>query len=136
MTPEQRFNNWVIERMPADADIQRIENTTENGVPDMNICRLGMEIWVESKVLHSKGVLLRKEQFAWGMRRSHSGGTVVVLCDDPQQAVMLGFRFPDIRVRPLGDQVYVIISSPCHLRLDKYSPDTKKLLWKFLFPAI
>lgn len=69
MGPEAKFTAW-LKRNIKDIDIQRIEVVTAQGVPDCNIAIKGRpgNIWVELKSL--KSVKLRKEQYAWGMRRT------------------------------------------------------------------
>lgn len=76
---EKTFNNWLRGKLPGD--YMRIENTTMQGVPDINCCWDGREIWIESKIYYPdyESPLLEKEQFAWGFRRTHNGGTVWVL---------------------------------------------------------
>lgn len=59
----------------------RVENLTMQGVPDINCCWDGKEIWIESKIYYPEhnSPLLEPEQHAWGFRRTHNGGKVWVL---------------------------------------------------------
>lgn len=77
---EIKFWHWLKNKLSKEkVDMQRIENTTGNGVPDVNACYLGSEAWIELKV-HVKGnVVLRKEQYAWLTRRHQHDGNVLVM---------------------------------------------------------
>lgn len=115
------------------ADFCRIENGAGAGMPDINICLLGMEAWVESKLdMDRKGVFLRKEQYAWGVRRANAGGTVVVVAWDDRNLHYLLWQYDtNLRTEPVGNAgKYVrIISEPARVtHLDQVK--------KFLFPSI
>lgn len=60
-------------------DVMRVETGIHHGVPDLNVCRLGVEAWVELKIEERRGILLRPAQFAWGTRRASHGGRVCVI---------------------------------------------------------
>lgn len=80
-TPEQRTHDW-LKALPPDFDLQRIETSTTNGVPDLNLIVGGKEIWLEIKALPEskfRGIKVRKEQFAWMMRRTNRRGRCAVL---------------------------------------------------------
>ena len=110
---------------------QRVENTAGNGVPDINICEMGMEVWVEAKMVIPGGVILRKEQNGWGHRRAAAGGTVVVVAYD-KYGLFNCWKFPDIQVSPWHrDDKYVKIENRPAL-----STDDLRLVKKFLFPGI
>jgi len=133
MNSEVKFNAWIQTLFPHPADARRIETTTESGMPDLNICYQGMEAWVESKVLYPKGVLLRKEQWAWSNRRANAGGSVFVLAWDEQFDEVLGWKLPNITVFPSGDHKTLVIQNKADFRQVRDST-CKKLLVKFLFP--
>lgn len=79
MTPEQKFYQWFRKQLPPGADCVRIENTVGGGMPDVNVCWRGIELWIELKV-HMRGlVLLRPDQFAWLNRRAAASGRVFVV---------------------------------------------------------
>lgn len=67
----------VLNRLKADA--QRLEVATARGVPDVNACHNGNEIWIELKVASKGQIELRKEQYVWGLRRARAGGKVFVV---------------------------------------------------------
>ena len=81
MTPEQKFYQWFRKQLPPGADCVRIETTTMGGMPDVNVCYKGKEIWVELKCLVNGRVLIRPEQNAWMHRRNEAGGEVVILAN-------------------------------------------------------
>jgi hypothetical protein len=79
MKSESDFKKWFVAQFKKDCDITPIETSTSRGVPDLNLCRQGVEIWVELKLFVSGRVLLRPEQYAWGLRRHHHGGRVFIV---------------------------------------------------------
>ena len=103
----------IAEQFPK-GHVQRIETSTGSGVPDINICYLGMEAWVEAKMVIPGGVILRKEQFAWGMRRAQAGGMAAVLAAEEAGDLFYYWKFPDIQVTPWHrDDKYVkILNQP------------------------
>ena len=69
------------------ADIQSIEDKFTSGIPDLNLCADGQEVWVELKIidewpvrptttLGSKLDHLTKEQIVWMRKRKKYGGHV------------------------------------------------------------
>jgi len=55
----------------------RVENSgLGRGVPDMNGCRLGTEVWLELKSTSGWAVAITPEQSAWAERRARAGGRV------------------------------------------------------------
>lgn len=58
-------------------DFQRIETGgTGRGIPDVNGCLLGNEIWVELKGTDGWKPIIRPEQVGWAERRTRAGGRV------------------------------------------------------------
>lgn len=56
---------------------QRIETAlTGLGIPDMNACHGGREVWIELKQTSGWKPAIRPEQGAWAWKRYHSGGHV------------------------------------------------------------
>jgi hypothetical protein len=133
MTSEQKFNRWIADTFHG-AHVQRIENTTTNGVPDFNMCLNGREIWVEAKVLYPKGILLRKEQYAWAVSRSECGGRVFVLTwDEAHNTVIVHSIWKFTKVVPSGDGKTVVIQSPCDGVFSKHHFTTRAELLRILF---
>lgn len=94
MRSESEFRTWFIKKMrDLGVDAISIENTTSRGVPDVNLCYHGREMWCELKLFVGGRVLIRPEQFAWGMRRSNHGGNVLLLALHPNKRIHV-FAYP------------------------------------------
>jgi hypothetical protein len=79
-TPEQKLNKWIIDACNnAKMHICRIENSVLSGMPDFTIALGEMEIWLESKALTSKKLVIRPAQYAWMVKRSTKGGICMVV---------------------------------------------------------
>jgi Holliday junction resolvase len=52
---------------------------TGRGIPDLNACRDGREVWIELKRIDGWRINFRPEQVAWIERRTRVGGRVLVL---------------------------------------------------------
>lgn len=96
--PEKLFTQW-LQRIPG-WDIQRIETTTCLGVPDCNVAIKGRpgNIWVELKAMQY--LKLRKEQYAWGLRRSMSYDDNVYLFNSWNKVITI-WKFP-FKCKPAG----------------------------------
>lgn len=131
MMPEQKFNMFLRGAFhESDEDYMRVENITMSGVPDINICKSGLDVWVESKVL-GREVLLRKEQFAWGMRRATVGGQVWVLAD--AQDYIIAWKFPNLICHPVPGDKLVSIERGIHEIIFERRGDAVK---RRLFPTL
>jgi hypothetical protein len=74
-THESDFRTWLTTAIRgADGFVQTIETTTKAGVPDLYFVLGGIDAWLELKVGHQSGPLIRKEQRIWGMKHAKSGG--------------------------------------------------------------
>ncbi len=104
MTDEQRFHDWLKHQL-MPCDYQRLENIG-SGMPDANICSGGREIWCELKMFVNGRILLRKEQYAWGMRGSAYGRIVYILAQHPSREVW-ALQYPHIIVEPYGKYLQV-----------------------------
>jgi hypothetical protein len=77
--------------IPPDIHHQRIETgSTGRGIPDVNICRRGKEVWVELKVVNGKRVKLRPEQVAWHVRRARAGGVSWIFARERKSGPRVG----------------------------------------------
>ena len=75
---ESQFWALVKGKLPGHAE--RVENALTRGTPDVNMCYDSTELWLELKILDSKGSCqLRPEQVLWHRKRQESGGRVFVL---------------------------------------------------------
>jgi Holliday junction resolvase len=61
------------------AHLSRIENTAGSGIPDVNACRGGVEVWIELKIFHGRRLYFRNSQRSWIFRRDAAGGQIFVL---------------------------------------------------------
>ena len=62
-----------------DTHLCRIESTIGSGIPDINACSNGIELFIELKVFHGNDLHFRSSQRAWILRRLSVGGRVLVL---------------------------------------------------------
>lgn len=70
---------------------QRIETgSTGRGIPDLNICHAGREVWVELKIVQGRRVELRPEQIAWHIRRHRSSGLPWILAREKKSGPRTG----------------------------------------------
>ena len=75
---EHAFWNRIRDKFPGH--VQRLENMTGAGVPDVNVCHMGKEYWIELKIwTPGPGLLIRKEQWAWANRRVLAGGNCFLI---------------------------------------------------------
>lgn len=93
MNPEQKFYYLIKDHLPGH--VNRIENSTGVGMPDVNFCFKGQETWLELKA--NIGLLtevneliqipfsskrLRDSQIIWHGKRVLQGGRVLVAVRD------------------------------------------------------
>ena len=123
MKPEQKFYQWFKNQLPTTADCCRVETSTMGGMPDVNVCEFGVEIWVELKVFMAGRVLIRKEQNSWFHRRLQAGGKVFIIAQHPSGIHVWNDKF---EVTPHGKYLQVT-SAP-----NKFFVDGKQLV-NFLF---
>jgi len=122
MKDEQKLNAWIREQLRDTCDVVRVENTIGGGMPDLNICYQGREVWVESKVLVLGRVLIRKEQFAWGIRRSSHGGRVMVLAWHVCANTLYGWTYPRVNVKEHGKYLEITNDTAIYGFCDKSFP--------------
>lgn len=70
-------------------DVMRVENMTQDGTPDVNVCHGGREVWIELKHVHAfpkrlsttigKKEWIRRAQVDWAYARIQAGGAVFLL---------------------------------------------------------
>lgn len=122
---EQQFYAWLREHLKGD--FVRIESVVGNGVPDINVCCVGIDVWIEAKVSSFNRVMLRPEQWAWGHRRASHGGLAYVVCLDDDIRQIAVWQFPDIISNPSGK--YVRLVSEPKAVLDKNGNQLMKVLF-------
>jgi Holliday junction resolvase len=80
---EKTFYKLFKKHLPSVADCQRIETgSTGLGIPDLNVCHKGREIWIELKIVKGRRVKLSPEQIAWHHRRNRAGGETYIIARD------------------------------------------------------
>ena len=71
---------WLrIKNLKLKAHFTRIESSTINGIPDINVCDNGAHYWLELKSNDLKNCGLSKWQINWHCDRIKSGGYVFIL---------------------------------------------------------
>ena len=64
--------------------------STGRGIPDVNLCYNGVEIWVELKIVSGRKVNITAEQCAWHYRRIRAGGRTFIIARDKVDKVRKG----------------------------------------------
>tara|TARA_R110000737_G_scaffold244400_1_gene255305 strand:- start:1223 stop:1666 length:444 start_codon:yes stop_codon:yes gene_type:complete len=83
MALEASFWKLLKSHLPPMCHTQRIETgSTGLGIPDVNLCWEGKELWIELKVVKGKRVDLSPEQCAWHFRRHRAGGKSLIMARD------------------------------------------------------
>jgi Holliday junction resolvase len=81
---EKELWRWIKEKYPY-VHWQRIETAlTAAGVPDINGCHKGVEIWIESKVIRGNKVDIKPRQTLWLRARATAGGRTYILAIQPK----------------------------------------------------
>lgn len=118
MRPETAFWSFLRERITV-GHVIRIENGISSGLPDVNWCVYGHEVWIELKITKENGweVLIRKQQRIWGLARSQTGhGNVFIVALNQNDAIYV-WKYPNIEFEK-ADSIYQrIVSTPhfeCH----------------------
>lgn len=62
---------------------------TGRGIPDLNGCYRGAEVWVELKVMVGRKVIIHPEQIAWIERRTRAEGRAFVAIRTPRDELIL-----------------------------------------------
>ena len=71
---------WLrIKNLKLKAHFTRIESSTLNGIPDVNVCDHGAHYWLELKSNDLKNCGLSKWQINWHYDRIKNGGYVYIL---------------------------------------------------------
>ncbi len=99
-TLEKTFWGLVRKHLPTGCDAQRIETgSTGLGIPDVNLCFKGQEIWIELKVVQGYKIDISPQQVAWHFRRWRAGGTTYIMARDKVDGVRKG-KFDRIHIWP------------------------------------
>lgn len=131
MKPEQKFYQQIKQHLPGH--VQRLESSAGSGVPDLTICHRGVEVWAELKCDLDGMILLRREQYAWGMRRSTAGGRVWVIAHIRAWRAIALWPFPLVVVPHGRSHKYVAISTVSETIL---YPGREDQMARYLFPSL
>ena len=106
---EQKFSAWLRRKLPGH--VARIESCIGAGIPDISWSHpIYGEHWIETKII-THGVILDKEQYAWGMRRQKCGGSVMIIAIHENINMIKVFKFP-IKVSGGSSRFLMVISRP------------------------
>jgi hypothetical protein len=75
-------------------DWMRLENLVGTGMPDINGCLNGVEIWVETKLCKGNRITFEKFQPGWIMKRVRHGGRVFIFARH-KDTYLLWHGFPE-----------------------------------------
>lgn len=64
--------------------VQRIESLTGSGIPDVNLCIGGRELWIELK--RADTYIIKPSQLLWIHRRNTHGGAALIVIGSQLQA--------------------------------------------------
>ena len=124
---KKNFVKWFKELYPLD-HIQLIESeATSTGIPDINACKGGKEVWIELKSGYLSKTSIKPGQFVWHIKRNQAGGTtwIVQRYDGGIVKVYNGNRIREFRESP--NKVI-----PCKV-FDGTTPIGRRDLWEYLF---
>lgn len=105
------FVKWFKSIYP-DGHIQSIESeATAAGIPDINACKGGKEIWIELKSGTLATNSIKPGQYVWHIKRNQAGGTtwLVQRDNDGNIRVYRGSRIREFREKPnsvIPDRVF------------------------------
>lgn len=130
--PEKAF--WASIQTYFLGHVQRLESSTGAGVPDVNICWMGKEFWLELKVVTPRtGILIRREQWAWHNRRMNSGGKCFLLAYHEVMNACYFAPTSKIAIEPYGKaNKYVLVSNVAELAF-VHKPTLREFLKTNLF---
>lgn len=107
MNDEKKLHVWLEEQL-RPCDYQRIEGAFA-GVPDVNILHQGREVWCELKMYVNNRVLLRKEQYAWGIRRANHGKAPWIIAHNQMIDYILLWRYHlDMEIEMYGKYISLL----------------------------
>jgi hypothetical protein len=99
------------------------------GFPDVNVCVNGVTKWIELKVVTAKRTLLRKEQFAWALRRSvHHDPVILISWNEQTDEIMIWTMVVGMIVR--GYSKYLEVVTEPNVRMSKRTIPIKTILFQ------
>lgn len=76
---ENAFNDLLRRNLHKDGHWTRVENIAGVGIPDINWCYKGKDIWIESKMVRGQRITFEASQITWTKNRVKYGGDNWVL---------------------------------------------------------
>lgn len=125
---------WKFLRTPAGKyphdRIQRIENVTADGMPDINGCIGGVEFWIELKCprmpkrestpIFGSGHPIMPNQFAWANKQRIAGGnSFYLICFDEETILLDGWKTHPDCLKMNKKELIQISCYHADLRIDK-----------------
>lgn len=99
---KKNFVKWFKDLYPL-GHIQLIESeATSAGVPDINICKDGKEIWVELKSGYLSKNSIKPGQYIWHIKRQQANGVTWIVHRDDSGLIKVynGKRIREFREQP------------------------------------
>jgi len=105
--------------------LDRIENTAVNGMPDLNYCSKGVEVWIEQKSavepkrpsskLLASNHRLSQSQMNWFLRQRQAGGKAYILIVTNIRWMLIDGAYAD-GINDMTVQALVMVSEWWELR--------------------
>ena len=127
----QEASLWKLLKanLPKEAHVQRIETGgTARGVPDVNVCHAGKEVWIELKSIKGNKLTLTEFQIVWMHNRSISGGNCFILVKKDKE-----LRAFDISEYELEEFLEGKVNWNSDLHVSLSPPYELETLFKFIF---
>ena len=138
MSTEKQNYQTLKAKLPKGKDrIDRVENVAINGMPDVNYCTDGVEVWIEMKSAvepkRENSILLKhklsQDQMNWMKRQIDAGGKCNILIATDKRWMLIGGQYAD-EVNSLSVKDLLLIAK-WHA-----NKPVKKSMWQFLRHAI
>lgn len=127
------FVKWFKGLYPND-HIQSIESeATAAGIPDINACKGGKEVWIELKSGTLSTNSIKPGQFVWHIKRNQAGGTTWIVQRDTNGLIRVynGARIREFREKPnsvIPDMVFSSETRESHVEMFNYLFDSASAL--------
>lgn len=129
MTNEKKLHEW-LRAQTFPCDYCRIEGSFA-GIPDVTLGKQGLgDVWIELKIVTSGRTLMRKEQYAWCMRRSMNGGRVMLVSWHVPHNAIHFWKFPHVEVEQYSKYVSVLSRGGTIMPLDEFGKRCETILFR------
>ena len=120
-------NNW------AGLDIIRIESSASNGIPDLNFCHEGFDVWMELKILHGDRIYLERFQSQFHVRRNRAGGKSIIFAADPKRIKVLRLSDPLALSKAIDKGKFRVYDTSDPTLLELVIQWDRPFVWKTMF---